>query len=188
MATPTGRSYAATSERLQLRSLDRADVDTIGRWLEDPELRRSYLLTAEPVPPETILGVIEWAESEEHVAAWAIEDHAGSLMGMGNWRPDLPWVDVFEVEVTLGPHVPKGRGFGTEAHVLVIGHLFDTKQPRKVIGRAAAFNAPVIALARKLGAEEEGRLRRHVRIGDEVVDLVVWGLFPDTWHAHRTKH
>lgn len=85
MATPTGRSYAATSERLQLRLLDRADVATIERWLDDAEIRRSYLL-----------------------AAWAIEDHAGSLLGMGNWRPDPPFPGVFEVEVTLGPDVPKG--------------------------------------------------------------------------------
>ncbi|MBA2299399.1 MAG: GNAT family N-acetyltransferase [Chloroflexi bacterium] len=182
MATPTGRSYAATSERLQLRLLDRADVDTIERWLDDTDIRRSYLLTTEPVTPGTILGVIEWAENEQHVAAWAIEDHAGSLLGMGNWRPDLPFPDVFEVEVTLGPDVPKGRGFGTEAHALVIGQLFDTEQPRKVVGRAAEFNAPVIALARKLGFEEEGRLRRHVQIGDELVDLVLLGLFPETWH------
>jgi RimJ/RimL family protein N-acetyltransferase len=181
MTTQTVRPYVATSERLQLRALDRTDVDTVERWLADAEVRRSYLLGADSVPSGTILGVIELAEAEEHVAAWGIEDAGGELIGMGNWRPDLPFPDVFEIEVTLGPNVPKGRGFGTEAHAIVIGHLFDTEGPRKVVGRAAAFNAPVIALGRKLGFEEEGRLRQHLRIGDELVDLVLFGLLRETW-------
>ncbi len=182
MTATTARSYVATSERLQLRRLDRGDIDTIEGWLEDPDVRRSYLLTGEPVPPGTILSVIEWAEGEEHVAAWAIEDHAGGLIGMGNWRPDLPFADVFEVEVTLGPDVPKGQGFGTEAHAIVVDQLFETEEARKVVGRTAAFNSPVLALVRKLGAEEEGRLRRHVQIGDTLVDLVLFAVFRETWN------
>ncbi|MGI8574120.1 MAG: GNAT family N-acetyltransferase [Egibacteraceae bacterium] len=187
MTTETVHSYVATTERLQLRLLDRSDVDTIGRWLQDVAIRRSYLLTTEPVSPETIVGVIEWAESEQHVGAWAIEDRAGSLLGMGNWRPDVPFPDVFEVEVTLGPDAPKGQGFGTEAHALVIGHLFETEQPRKVVGRAAAFNAPVIALGRKLGFEEEGRLRAHIQIDGEPVDIVLFGLLQETWHERLAR-
>lgn len=179
------KTYAAATERLRLRPLEHDDVATVEGWLEDADVRRSYLLTDEAVPENTILGVIEWAKGGEHVAAWAIDDGSGALVGMGNWRPDAPFAEVYEVEVTLGPDVPRGQGYGTEAHALVIGHLFETENARKVVGRAAAFNTPVIVLAQKLGFEEEGRLRRHARIGDELVDIAVFGLFRETWHERH---
>jgi N-acetyltransferase len=180
------RTFVAHSERLRLRPLDDGDVEQVGAWLDDPLLRRSYLITEDRLDGRAVVqGVVEWARGTDGVAAWAIEHHDGRLMGMGNWKPDVPFLWVYEIEVTLGPAVATGRGCGTEAHRLVIDHLFETIRPAKVFGRIALFNDAMRAIVPKLGATEEGLLRAHARLGDRPVDLVVAGILLEEWEASR---
>lgn len=180
-----GPTYVAASERLLLRPLARADLPEIERWFEDARIRRFYLLTEQGVDASTLERAIEWSSSDPDVAAWAIEERDGSLAGLGNWRADPLFRDIYEIEVTLGPHMPAGRGYGTEAHALVLDHLMRSRPAAKVVGRALADNFAVIALARRLGFVEEGRLRRHVRIGEERIDLVVMGILREEWERRR---
>jgi len=181
------RTFVAASERLRLRPLDEGDAAEVGGWLEHPELRRSYLVTKDEIPGEEVVhGVVEWAGGTDGVAAWAIEHEDGRLMGMGNWKPDLPFAWVYEIEVTLGPQVATGRGYGTEAHLLVIDHLFETQPDcAKVLGRIALFNEAMLAICPKLGAVAEGRLRAHARLGDEPIDLVIVGILREDWEENR---
>ena len=182
------REFVASSERLLLRPLDEGDIETVGAWLSDPILRRSYLVTEEELPGEEIIaGVVEWANGTEGVAAWAIEHRDGRLMGMGNWKPDLPFMWVYEIEVTLGPEIATGRGYGTEAHELVLEHLFATVQPDKAMGRIALFNEAMLAICPKLGATLEGRLRAHARLGDSPVDLAIFGILREEWEERRAR-
>lgn len=180
------RAYVAESERLRLRRLDEGDVEEVGAWLDDPLLRRSYLVTEDNLKGrEVIQGVVDWARGADVVSAWAIEHRDRRLMGMGNWKPDVPFPWVYEIEVTLGPAIATGRGYGTEAHQLVIDHLFETIRPAKVFGRIAIFNQAMRAIVPKIGATEEGLLRAHARLGDRPVDLVVAGILLEEWEASR---
>ena len=180
-------TYVAASERLRLRPLDHRDVEEVGAWLGDHELRRSYLVTREEIPGDAVVrGVVEWAQDSAGVAAWAIEHVDGRLMGMGNWKPDLPFAWVYEIEVTLGPAIETGRGYGTEAHRLVIDHLFETVDDcAKLFGRIALFNDAMLAICPKLGAIAEGRLRAHARLGDEPIDLMIFGILREDWEEER---
>lgn len=181
------RTFVAASERLRLRPLDEGDIDAVAGWLADPQLRRSYLVTADEIPGEEVVrGVIEWARGTDGVAAWAIEHQDGRLIGMGNWRPDLPFGWVHEIEVTLGPDVEPGHGYGTEAHQLVIDHLFTTQAAcAKLFGRIAIFNEAMLAICPKIGAIPEGRLRSHARLGEEPIDLMVFGILREDWEEDR---
>ena len=175
--------HVAGSERLLLRPLDEDDVAPVGAWIEDDELRRSYLVTDAAVPgEESIRGLIEWAGADHRVRGWAIEHRDWGLVAMGNWRPDLPFDWVYEIEVTLGPAVAKGRGLGTEAHRLVIDHLFrSVPEAEKVMGRIALFNEAMLAICPKIGATAEGRLRSHARVDGRPVDLMVVGILREEW-------
>lgn len=180
-------TYVAASSRLRLRALDHRDIEEVGAWLGDDDLRRSYLVTSDEIPGEAVVrGVVDWAGGTDGVAAWAIEHADGRLMGMGNWKPDLPFTWVYEIEVTLGPAIETGRGYGTEAHRLVIDHLFETVAScAKLFGRIALFNDAMLAICPKLGAVAEGRLRAHARLGDEPVDLMVFGILREDWAEEK---
>ena len=55
----------------------------------------------------------------------------------------------------------------------------------KVFGRIALFNDAMLAICPKLGAVAEGRLRAHARLGDEPVDLMVFGILREDWEGDR---
>lgn len=154
----------------------------MGRWLEDADLARAYLVSDESFGLDDVEGLLRWSEATEMVEAWAIDHRDGGLVATSNTKPDFPWLSVYECEVTLSPDLPKGRGYGFEAHQLVVDHIFRSyEQASKVMGRAADFNGAAIAIMRKLGAVQEGCLRRHAELGGKHHDIVFYGLLREEW-------
>ncbi len=178
----TTLEYVAGTERLLLRPLTEADLPTVGEWLAEPAIARSYLASAESFGIEDVQGALQWAREEETVDAWAIEHRDGGLVASSNTRPDFPWLSVYECEVTLSPDLPRRQGYGLEAHHLVVDHVFERRSSAaKAMGRAASFNGAAIAIMERLGCSLEGRLRRHVELEGEQFDLVIYGLLREEW-------
>ena len=173
----------AATQRLLLRPLTEDDVPSVGGWLGDPDIARAYLAAQGEMGEADVQGALDWSDADG-VQAWAIDDRDLGLVAAANSKPDFPWLDVHEIEVTLSPDLPKRRGYGLEAHHLVVDHLFDSRpELRKVIGRAATFNEPAIAIGERVGMVREGCLRRHVRVADEICDLVIYGILRAEWEA-----
>ena len=169
--------YVAASRRLRLRPLTRDDLELVAGWLAAGD---EYLGADERLDAETLAAALAWSEADPSVRLWALEDADGEVVGMASWRPDLPWSWVLELEFMLAPEL-RGRGYGFEASALVIDHLFATTDAAKMLVRISALNRPAFPVIRRLGGEEEGRLRRHLRIGGAEVDLVVYGLLREDW-------
>ena len=168
--------HVAAGERLLLRPLRDSDAPAYRRWLDNPGIARTYVASSERFGPTDIAEALVWAAEIDGVDAWAIDDRAGNFVGAAFSRPDFPFTSVREAEVTLSPELPKRRGYGLEAHRLVVDHIFSA-QPgvRKLIGRVASYNHAEIRIMQRLGAKQEGCLREHLEIGDEVHDLLIFG-------------
>lgn len=186
MTTDAGVDYAATSERLRLRKFGPTDVATIADWFNSLDLRRSYFLTEDDPPGmDALHEVISYVEANPSTQSWVMENRgSGDLVAFCSWRPDLPFVDVYEIELTLNPEVSTGRGYGTEAFQLLVDHLFRTVAPHKVFGRVAVFNEAMLAMASKKGATVEGRLREHALLAQKRVDLIIIGVLRSEWEAY----
>jgi RimJ/RimL family protein N-acetyltransferase len=166
--------------------LEEADVPIVARWLRDPDTVRAYLGVADAITEEQVSDVLEWSREDDTVAAWALDDLDGNLVGSSNWRQDEPWVGVYESEIVLDPALPRRAGWGIEAHKLMLDNLF-TRQPsaRKVVGRAVSFNEGAIAVMRRLGLVEEGRLRRQVALDGVDHDLLIFGMLREEWEPEH---
>lgn len=172
----------ATSPRLAVRPLEHGDTKDIAKWMQLPELRRAYLVQDEIEVTTEALGALVQASCglDGGLAAWAILDQDGQLVGMANWKEDIPWRGVYEMEAVLTPDIPRRRGLGLEAHWLIAELIFGPLRARKLIGRAAAFNAPSLAIMDR-GATREGTLRRHAVIDGEEFDIAVYGILREEW-------
>jgi ribosomal-protein-serine acetyltransferase len=73
----------------------------------------------------------------------------------------------------------QGRGTMTEAVRALVGHAFGPLGLERVEIAAAAGNARSRAVAERLGFREEGVRRRAERVGDRVLDHVVYALLAD---------
>lgn len=187
MSLDNDTTYVATSEHLNLRRFRTVDIETVGEWFADSAFRRSALATEEPVEVRKALhALIAHTQASPTDQSWVMEDRTGQLAAFGNWKPDFPFRDVYEIDLVLNPSLPRGKGYGTEAYKLLVDHLFDTIRPQKVFGRVALFNEAMLAIAAKAGTVE-GRLRNHALIGDQRVDIVIIGLLRSEWEAMSAR-
>ena len=70
----------------------------------------------------------------------------------------------------------KGRGLATEAVRLLLSFMFGERRFHKCGASVWAFNDASIALHRKLGFTEEGRLREHEFFAGRHHDVVLFGM------------
>lgn len=76
------------------------------------------------------------------------------------------------------------RGTGTLMGKLALDYMFNEMRIRKVCAEVLSFNQKSINFHLKLGFEQEGILKEHVRKSEKYVDIIVLALFSEKW---RTK-
>jgi RimJ/RimL family protein N-acetyltransferase len=92
----------------------------------------------------------------------------------------------FEAGEWDGMLAPSSRGTGVflEAARLVGSFAFGTVGVHRIEARVLLQNGRASGALRKIGAVQEGVLRRSVRRGSEYVDQVLWSVLKDDWSAH----
>ena len=94
-----------------------------------------------------------------------------------------PGFEAAEWECTLAPSA-RGTGIFLESVRLVGSFAFGQVGARRLEARVLLQNGRANTALRKLGAVEEGVLRRSVRLNGEYVDQVLWSLLKEDWGSH----
>jgi RimJ/RimL family protein N-acetyltransferase len=110
-----------------------------------------------------------------------IERETGRWVGrVGPWKPE-GWPGT---EIGWGlSRAATGKGYALEAATACMDHAFDTLGWTDVIHIIDPANAPSIALARRLGAENRGPTAMPPPLDGHVVDA--WGQTKAQWAARR---
>jgi len=115
---------------------------------------------------------------------YAVTSGAGSApVGLVQVRQLDPGFEVAEWECTLAPSV-RGSGMFLDLAALVASFTFGPVGARRLEARVPLQNGRGNAALRKLGAVQEGILRRSFRRGGDYVDQALWSLLRDDWHQH----
>jgi len=110
----------------------------------------------------------------------------GSVRGVGGLvqvRALDPLFETAEWECTLAPSV-RGSGVFIETARLVCGFAFNVIGAHRIEARVQLQNGRANGALRKLGAVQEGILRRSARRRGEYVDQVLWSVLKDDWTDH----
>jgi len=94
-----------------------------------------------------------------------------------------PGFESAEWECTLAS-AARGTGVFLEAIRLVGSFAFGQVGVRRLESRVLVKNGRANTALRKLGAVEEGILRRSARLNGEYVDQVLWSLLKEDWGQH----
>ena len=94
-----------------------------------------------------------------------------------------PAFEVAEWECTVAPSA-RGTGVFVEAVRLVGSFAFGSVGARRLETRVLLQNGRGNTALRKLGAVEEGVLRRSIRRNGEYVDQKLWSLLKEDWGQH----
>lgn len=107
----------------------------------------------------------------------------GALVGLVQVRQLDPMFEAAEWNMTLLPSV-RGTGVFIEAARLVGSFVFKVLSTHRLEARVLVQNGRANGALRKLGAVQEGLLRRAVRRGGDYVDQVLWSVLKDDWTDH----
>jgi RimJ/RimL family protein N-acetyltransferase len=169
-----------TGERVRLRGIEPDDWTAFMRLAVDEE-RTGDLLH----PPRSAEGFRAWtqklavARHDGDCFSLAIEalDSAEIVGAIGVHHAD-PRAGWFEHGVTLSAE-HRRKGYAAEAVVMVLRFMFAERRYHRCETRIFAHNNASLALHRRLGFVEEGRLRDRVFLSGRHHDLVVLGLIAD---------
>jgi RimJ/RimL family protein N-acetyltransferase len=173
------------SRQVTLREPDTHDIGAIVDLLSIGDACRFDV--AEPISE---LGVGEFIERARR--ARAAGQSFTYVVTLGANRPCVglvqvrqldPSFEAAEWEATLAPST-RGSGTFLEMARLVGSFAFGTVGAHRLEARVLQQNGRANGALRKLGAVQEGVLRRSVRRGGEYFDQVLWSVLKEEWAKH----
>jgi RimJ/RimL family protein N-acetyltransferase len=108
---------------------------------------------------------------------------ARTIVGLAQVRPLDPSFEAAEWECTIAPS-SRGSGVFLDTARLIGSFAFGVIGTHRLEARVLLQNGRANGALRKLGAVQEGVLRRSVRRGGEYLDQVLWSLLKEDWGDH----
>jgi RimJ/RimL family protein N-acetyltransferase len=106
-----------------------------------------------------------------------------AIVGLAQVRRLDPTFEAAEWEMTLTPSA-RGTGVFMDAARLIGSFAFGSVGAYRLESRVIVQNGRANGALRKLGAVQEGVLRRSVRRGGEYFDQVLWSVLKEDWSRH----
>ncbi|WP_274654171.1 UDP-4-amino-4,6-dideoxy-N-acetyl-beta-L-altrosamine N-acetyltransferase [Paenibacillus humicola] len=167
-----------------IRALLEPDLPTVLNWRNSERIRRT-MYSDERITWENHAAWFERLQGDPSRRFYIVEWKGRpvgtvNFTGIDNKHRTCDW------GIYLGEtDVP--RGSGTALGLLGLETAFERLQIRKVCAEVLAFNEASLRFHRRLGFEQEGRLRRHVWKNDHDEDVCLFAFFSDQWPEVRQK-
>ena len=157
------------------------------------------LLTTEEVarfispPPNTVDGFekfIAWTLRQRSVGAYACFavtlDATDTAIGIFQLRQLEPGFGTAEWGFALGSAY-WGTGVFQEGAELLVSFAFETVGVHRLEARAAVLNGRGNGALRKIGAVQEGLLRKSFQKNGEYLDQALWTILDEDWNAKTVR-
>ena len=195
-ASPVGEPAATTDWRqmlpvltgtsITLRELEIADAPALFAMLTTREVARFI-----SPPPTTVDGFerfIEWTHRQREAgfyACFAVVPHGmTTAIGLFQIRSLEPGFATAEWGFAIGSEF-WGSGAFMEGAKLVVDFAFDTIGVHRLEARAAVQNGRGNGALRKIGAVQEGTLRRSFLRDGQYLDQAIWSILDTDWRKAK---
>ena len=168
--------------RVELREFRPADAHAVHRWFNTPQVIDGLVEQRESFTEEEARRWVDRAAAGGPAdVKWAVAvderpEPAGFTALYGVGRQAAP-----ELGILIGDPDLWGRGVGTEAQRLTIAKAFGEFGAHRVFELILARNSAARHVVERLGFEQEGIMRGHVRRDGELLDVAVYGLLPEAF-------
>lgn len=173
-------------ERVRLRAIEHEDLSRYVEWLNDPDVQRgiSAVFPLSMTEEEAWFeGLLDRPQAERPLAIDGLEGDRWRHIGGCGYSDIHPRAHRAELGIMIGDKRRWDQGYGSDAMRVLLRHGFETLNLQRVMLRVFEFNERAIAVYRKLGFVEEGRLRQaHYQEG-RYWDTLVMGLLRAEWQA-----
>jgi ribosomal-protein-alanine N-acetyltransferase len=171
-------------KRVTLRQLRASDAPSLFAMLTTEEVSRFI-----SPPPTTVEGFekfIAWTLRMREVGSYACFavtlEGSDTAIGIFQLRELEPGFGTAEWGFAIGAEF-WGRGIFTEGAELMMQFAFETVGVHRLEARAAVKNGRGNGALRKIGAVQEGLLRRSFLKNGEYLDQVLWSILDEDWRG-----
>ncbi|MCP4424203.1 MAG: GNAT family N-acetyltransferase [Chloroflexi bacterium] len=117
---------------------------------------------------------------------WVIENLDGQFVGTINTHTCDSRAGAFQYGIAIGRE-HRRKGYATETIQLVVAYFFREKRYQKVNAHIYSFNEESVILHRRLGFQEEGRLRRMGYTDGAYFDHILMGMTREEFGEFATN-
>ena len=168
------------SSRVILRPVLEKDLPFLMRWINDPEVTQYLKAHAPMMEFEERQWLEGLAKRKPHHVVVAIEVDGVFIGTMG-----LHDIDFRHRRATTGALIGNkdywGKGYGSEAKMLLLDYAFNELGLRKICSRVIVFNKRSVRYSLRCGYREEARLRKHSFAKGKYWDEVCLAVFRKDW-------
>ena len=169
-----------------LRELRAADAPSLLAMLTTEEVSR--FISPPPTTVEGFQRFIAWTHRERSAGNYAcfaiVPQGMETAIGIFQVRSLDPTFGTAEWGFAMGSEF-WGSGIFAEGARLVLDFAFDVIGAQRLEARAAVANGRGNGALRKIGAVQEGLLRRSFLRNGQHHDQVLWGILADDWRLQR---
>jgi RimJ/RimL family protein N-acetyltransferase len=145
-------------------------------------------------PPTTVEGIerfIAWTHHERMTGNFAcfaiVPSGMDAAIGVFQLRSLDPFFGTGEWGFAMGSEF-WGTGIFVEGARLILDFTFDVIGAQRLEARATIANGRGNGALRKIGAVQEGVLRRSFHRNGQVHDQILWGILAEDWRLQRLTH
>ena len=182
-----------TGKKVVLRAFEREDLKHLHRWQNDEELMR----LARSWPDHAISTEAVQARYEKAVTGDEGEDRYYMIQEKDGGGP-VGWATLTinrwtrrvldaDLGIAIGEKDRWSKGYGTEVVALLLREAFEQLNLHRVGWWTNSDNAASLALAKKMGFQEEGRLRDALFFDNRYHDGVVLSILRDEYDRGKKE-
>lgn len=164
-----------------LRPLNKeTDLENCQRWINDPEIRK-YLKRFLPTSKQVEAEWFDNLSKDKDSVVLAIETLDGKFIGtMGLHK--INWKDRTTVTGALiGEKAYWGKGYGTNAKMILLDYAFNQLGLRKVCSSVLAFNKRSLQYNLHCGYKIEGIRKKQIFRNGSYWDEILFAVFKEDW-------
>jgi RimJ/RimL family protein N-acetyltransferase len=175
-------------ERIRFRGIERSDIPTFVRWLNDPEVQRGILIhnpmsqameegwfdrAVKHPPDQQVMAIEAYVPDPQGVEGrWV---HIGNIgFSSIDWRNRQS-----EFGIMIGEKSFWNQGYGTEAVRLLVRHGFNTLNLNRIYLHVFENNPGAIRAYEKAGFIHEGKERQAEFKNGEYIDVLMMSILKD---------
>lgn len=170
-------------ERLVLRRISLVDADELYlSWLNDDEVTRGLETTVKPYSMEMLQRYVKDVIANENIYMFMVVDkETGKSIGTTKIHNISKKNGTCNIGLMIGDKNFWGKGYGGDIYRTIVDFAFSGLGIRKIWEMVHSDNVASLAMFRKMGFVEEGRLKEQVWSDGKYVDNVLLGLFAINW-------
>jgi len=167
-------------QKVILRPIEKTDIKQLVVWINDPEVTQ-FLVASFPLNE---IAEEKWHESldpKKDIVLGIEVEGEGELIGVMG----IHGIDWIHRTATTGAMIGNkdywGKGYGTDAKMILLHYVFNTLNLRKILSSVYEFNQRSLRYSLHCGYKIEGRRKKQLFRKGRYWDEIELGLFKKEW-------